>query len=458
MSETNEPREVLVLGRWPGWLGVLRGVVLMGLAVGCVAAGLLAYRTLVATAERPQQRPQVERARPVEVVIAERARVTPRLVAYGQVAASRTVDLRALVGGEVREVSPGLVDGGLVAAGDVLLSVDAFPYEGALVRARSDLAETEARQAETSARIVAEREALESAEDQQRIADREVVRLTSLQRSGAASAAQFDAARLRQSSAAAVVDQRRNAILVLEAQAVREGAALERLKFAIASAERDLAQTALRAPFAGLLSNVGAEVGRLLNQNDRVATLVALDPLEVRFGLSDAEFARLEGDSEPLEGRRVDVTWRSGATALVRAGRIARVAPSVNARDGGFDVIARLDAGEGAAMVWRPGAFVEVELDDRSFDQVVRIPQSALFTDDVVYVVNADRRLEPVGVARVGFDGDHVLIDGPIAEGASLLATRLADAGPGVLVAPRPADANGGPPTASAGAARVGSP
>jgi membrane fusion protein, multidrug efflux system len=435
--EDASPREVLVLGRWPGWLHLLRTIFMIALAAAVLFSGFFISNRLIAAAEKPQSRAPVERSFPVDAIIAKRESVSPTIISYGDVVAGRTVDLRALVAGEVISVSPHLIDGGKVDRGEVLLQVDPFNYRSALVRAETDKAESIAREAETRARIGSERAALTRAEEQLALAEREIERFESLRRSGAASNAQLDAARLRQSTAAAAVDQRQNAILVLDAQAKREAAPLRRLEAAIAQAERDIVNTTLRAPFSGIVSNAGAEIGKLLNPNDRVATLVSAEALDVRFSLGDAQFGRLAGDGAPLEGRKITAIWRSGGAEFKRSGTISRVAPLTDAREGGLGIFARLDDGGDAASIWRPGVFVEVQLEDKRFADVLRLPQSAVFPGGIIYRIGADKRLVETKVETLGFDGEMVLLKADVPDGAALLATRLSEAGPGVLVSPR---------------------
>ncbi len=117
----------------------------------------------------------------------------------------------------------------------------------------------------------------------------------------------------------------------------------------------------------------------MLTPNDRVATLVSLVEPEVRFTLGDAQFGRLSSDGAPLEGRKITAVWRSGDAEQSREGVISRVAPLANARDGGFDVYAKLAATDGSGGVWRPGAFVEVRLADAPVKDAISLPQSALF-------------------------------------------------------------------------------
>jgi len=81
----------------------------------------------------------------------------------------------------------------------------------------------------------------------------------------------------------------------------------------------------------------------------------------------------------------------------------------------------------------RPGAFVEVRVPDIEYEDVVRLPQTALYNSDHVFVIEEDRLarrdVQPVGAA----DG-HVLVRGNLRDGEQVAATRLARPGDGIKV------------------------
>ncbi len=202
-----------------------------------------------------------------------------------------------------------------------------------MIRARADLAEAEARVAETEARLRAEADAIVRLREQLVISEREIGRLGQLASRDIASEAQLDQARLRVSSARAAVESRENQTRILDAQRRREVAVLDRLRFAVAKAERDLEQTELRAPYDAIVSNVAVDVGRLMSVSDRVATLTDPGRLEVRFTLNDAQYGRLAATGA-LEGRAVRVVWRGGDVSRAKPATIVRVAPVVVANTG----------------------------------------------------------------------------------------------------------------------------
>ncbi len=120
----------------------LRIALMILLPIGLLAGALATFQYLRATRPVVPVERQAERPRAVQVITAAPGEVRPTLNAFGTIVAGRSVDLRALVAGEITAVSERLVDGGRVAEGEELLRVDPFAFEGAVIRARADLAET----------------------------------------------------------------------------------------------------------------------------------------------------------------------------------------------------------------------------------------------------------------------------------------------------------------------------
>ena len=170
----------------------------------------------------------------------------------------------------------------------------------------------------------------------------------------------------------------------------------------------------------------------MLSVNDRVATLLDRNWIDVRMTLSDEQYGRIAGSDGKLLGRKVDVAWKLGTRAVPYTATIDRVAPRITSDTGGIEVIARIDDPT-VPMPLRPGAFVEVRIPDTLYENVIAIPPTALFDGNIVYaVVNA--RLQPKRVERVGSHGDLILVKGELKTGDEVLTTRVSTPGAGVLV------------------------
>ena len=210
--------------------------------------------------------------------------------------AGRDVILRPLVAGEVIEASLALVEGGRVAAGELVVRIDPFPYRIALRELAARRQEAAARRTELQSTLEAERTMLRLDETQLELARRDLARREQLHGSAVGSEKALDDARMAVAQHEAGLAQRRQTIAVLEARLVQQDAVIKRLGAAIERAERDLAHTELHAPFAGLVTEVTAAVGKRLGEGDPVARLIDEARIEIRFTLADAEFGRLWRD------------------------------------------------------------------------------------------------------------------------------------------------------------------
>jgi RND family efflux transporter MFP subunit len=332
-----------------------------------------------------------ERVWAVDVVPASYADVQPELTLYGQIAASRSSELRAQVAGRIIDVSQNFRDGGIVEKGDLLVSVDPFDYETALAEQRSILKEAE----------IAVRQSR-----------RKYDRAVELHAENNVSDEFLDDAELN-----------------LRQQEAR----FEQQQIAVKRAERDMRETLVVAPFSGVVSNLEVELGQQISGSDRLADLIDLSRLEVQFSLSNAQFGRLLNPDEGLEGRQLRVSWQVGKESLEFNGRVSRAGAEITSSMGGVMVYAGIENTDRFTQI-RPGALVTVTLADKLYQNVLRVPSSALYSDNTVYIVR-DNRLEREPVEVVGFSaGDTFLqpaLPGAIANGDLIVTTQLREAGIG---------------------------
>jgi membrane fusion protein, multidrug efflux system len=400
------------------------------LPIGLIAASMLGAGYLRAT--RPAVEPAPARER-VWVVSAEPVALTDRqpvLRLYGDIVAAREVTLRPFVGGQLVAASPGLVRGGRLNAGEVVVRIDPFDYRTTRDELAAQRREAQARKKELQAMLRAEWTMLRLDETQLGLAERDLTRFETLRGSQAASEKAFDEAQVAVAEREAALTERRQTIAALEARLDQQDAAIDRLDVAIERAERDLANTELRAPFAGFVDDVEAALGKWVNPGDRIARLIDEDSLEIRFTLSDVDFGRLWRDG--LIGRPVQASWRLGPTTFPLQGEIARVESTIDPASGGVEVFAAITANPEAAPL-RPGAFVEVLLPDQTYQQVALLPASALFHGDTVYAVE-NGRLTARAVELVADRGLQILVQGDLAAGEPVLTSRLAEVAPGLKV------------------------
>ncbi len=423
LAEPRQHRLVLIAAR-----GLLQTILVLAVLAGAVWG----MRWLAESrAERPQ-RPARERVYTVTTMPVQKADHQPQFLVYGTTIAGRTVELRALVSGEIVTVHPDLRVGRTVEKGAVLVEIDPFAYAGAVTEARANLREAEARLAESEARIASEQSALDRTREQLVLAERDLERSRQLLSSGSGTQKAVDDRELTLSQRAQAVEQRQANLAVEQARAEQQRAAIERLQWKLAQAERDLADTALKAPFTGVVQSENAGAGRNVGANDVLVTLYDEAAIEVRFVVTDSQFGRLAGDPDGVVGRPVEVAWTVGGTPIVYDGVIDRIGAEVRSERGGVELYARIGARSGAAAL-RPGAFVEVRVPDKTYTETVRLPETAVYGGAYVFVIE-DGRLRRRDVTIAAFTGNDVLIGSGLDGGETVLATQIADARDGLKV------------------------
>lgn len=402
--------------------------IVLPLAVVAVAFAGASYMRATRLAVEPT--PAIERIWAVKVELAAARDHQPMLDLFGDIVAGREVTLRPLVAGEVIGASSRLVEGGRIEADEVIITTDRFHYQAALDEIVAEVREATAKRAELVATLEIERALLELDHQQLAIAKRDLARFEQLLSKQTASEQGYDNAVLTRSRRRAAVGQREQSIALNNARIEQQDAIIARLNVAKKRAERDLANTELRAPFAGFVTEVNAQIGKRLSTADPIAKLIDAGRMEIRFQLADSVFGRLWQDG--LIGRELTATWRLGGTAFRIDAKVARVISIIDATAGGVDVYAEIIANPSQAPL-RPGAFVEVSLPDRTYKKVIELPTSALFNGDTVYAVE-DGRLAAYAARLVSGGGERILVESDIREGSQVVISRLAEIGSGLRV------------------------
>lgn len=419
-------------------LGGIPFLVLMKflLPIAILVAATAGYLALKASKPAPRKPVIVEKTWPVDATTARKESITPTLTLYGKTVANRAVELRALVSGKITNTGPGLKEGALVKEGEMLVEIDSFDYQGALTEAGANLKEAEARKAELEAAIDLEKRNLTYAEEQLTLAIRDYERVAELSKKGTVTKKLADDRKVIVSQREQSVSTSRTNIRLQEARLTQQVAVIERLEWKRAQAQRRLAETTLTAPFNAYVSAVNAELGKTVSVNDQIARLIDRNAIDVRFTLSDAQYGRIIAEATngraSLIGREVTLEWKVGETPVQYKARVTRIGAEIASDSGGVEIYARVE-NPAEPTPLRTGAFVEVTIKDRSYQDVFRLPQTALYSGDLIYIIK-DERLVPLKVTIVNATGQDILVEGDIPDGATVLTTKLTLAGEGVKV------------------------
>jgi HlyD family secretion protein len=225
-------------------------------------------------------------------------------------------------------------EGDRVQAGALLVRLDAGRVAAQAARARSARDEAAARLAELRrgprAELIAEaRAVLAGAEGTLTTARRELERAQALAQADYASRSRLDQARTVHDAALSARDAARARLLALETGATAEEltageSALAAAEAALADAELRLARLELRAPRSGRVDALPFELGErpppgavlvvLLADGPPWARVHVPEPVRVRLAPGARAHVRIDGFSEPLEGRLRSVSNEAAFT------------------------------------------------------------------------------------------------------------------------------------------------
>ena len=306
-------------------------------------------------------------------------------------------ELIAEVSGRVIELSQSLVTGGFFKEDDVLLRIDPLDYEIALEQASAQV---------------------QRATSELATASKNYERQRNLSK--------------RQSTSESLEDDARNRLQMAEA-AQREARAR------LASAERDLERTVVKAPYDGRVRTEQVDLGQFLNRGSRLARLYAIDAAEVRLPIKDDELAFLNislRDGSAWEKRPSVSLSAEFAGAVHRwTGEIVRTEGELDPKTRMIQLVASVADPYRAGTTPLPvGLFVDAVITGGVQPNIVRLPRGAMVSPSEVYIVDSSERLVRRTVNVLRSEGDFVYINDGLLRGDRVCLSRLATAMPGMKV------------------------
>ena len=216
----------------------LTGLFLVAVTLALIALAAQTVRSAIEErmAQESFARPARERVYAVNVVTAKPERIVPVLEAFGEVRATRQLEVRTTTGGQVIEIGQGFEEGGRVQAGQLLVRVDPSDLEDALALADTDLAEAEAEVRDATAALDIAADDLASARAQAELRAQALARQQDLSRRGVGTEAATETAALAAAAADQAVLSRRSALANAEARVSTAENTLDRRRIARAEA------------------------------------------------------------------------------------------------------------------------------------------------------------------------------------------------------------------------------
>ena len=361
----------------------MKKLLMILLPILVLALGIVGTGTMIALKAEPEVVTPVVPLPLVGVVTVSEAPYDFRVKSQGTVRPGTEIQLVPEVPGKVIDMASGFVDGGFFEKGQVLLKIDPFDYQQALVQARANL---------VTARLALAREQAES-----ELEDREWETL------GRGEKPALRALRLEQAEA------------TVKAASAR-----------VASAERNLERTVLRAPFSGRVMEKQVDQGQFVAVGVPVARLYALDLAEVRLPLSRDDVALLD---LPLQAdfpkeRYPHVLIHDGYGNR-HQGRITRTEGSIDPRTRLIHAIAEVRHPYQADRVpLTVGSFVEAEIMGRRVERAVILPRATLRGKDRVLVVDERGVLHYRSLEVAHKTDEHLIVEAGLSTGDRVVLSK----------------------------------
>jgi len=302
--------------------------------------------------------------------------------------------------------------------------------EAALRQAESKigLAENQAFDANNVPEALSAKAAYESAQAQAKLAQADAQRYANLVSTGDVSRSAYDKAQTQADTAVAQANSARqqyeatlNAARQNYHGVATQQASLEGFRAQLALAEKALADTEIRAPFAGYVSARPVAAGEYVDTKAKIATVVRLTPIKLELQVAEANAPRIR------VGLQVSANV-SGYPARDFVGRVIAINPAVDPNSRTFAVQIEF---QNADLALKPGMFSTARIMLPGSERGIFAPREAVLTDastnsSQVFVIRDGKA--HVAVVQLGeTDGGSVRILSGIAPDAVLAVSHLRD-------------------------------
>lgn len=339
----------------------------------------------------------------VEVVELTAQTYQPILQSYGRVQPRTQSELVPQVSGKVVRISPNFRNGGFFEAGEVLVEIDDRDYQASVNSARANLIEAQQL-------LVQEQAQVKQARD--------------------------DWVRLGNQGSPPALVSREPQLKAAQAKVLAAQAQLD-------TAQANLERTRIVAPYAGRMLDKMVDVGQVVNANSAIASIYAVDTVEVRLPLKNRDLAYIDlpenlrvGGAQTKVLPAVELISELGKAERWQ-GEIVRTEGAIDSASQQLYVIAQIDDpyGEDARnrQPLKIGQYVRAEISGRVLKEALVIANNAIYQGRYVYLVEQGQlRRRDISIA---WQNDaQALISSGLQPGDLLVLTPLGQVASGTRV------------------------
>lgn len=332
----------------------------------------------------------------VAVQMTTSASYQAQVVGYGETRSRYQLNYASEVSGRVISLSNDFETGRVVSKGTILAKLDDTGYQQALAQAKSDVA-------------TAELELLEE------------------QREGEQAKSEWKRSGLS--------GEPNSPLVLREPQLASAEAKLANAKQALKKAEKDLKDTAIRAPFTALVVSREVQPGSYLSTGSAVATLYSVEHVEVEVPLSAQQWENLPTSSD-LGDWQVTLTDSSGAHQWL--GKVERKFQHVTQDTRQRSLVVVVDNPLEQDTPLYPGTFVKATLSGAEVDGLWEVPASAISQQGEIWTVDGQGLLQKSNASKQFVGDGKVYVTPSLADDMAQVVIRpLSNFKPGLKVMPK---------------------
>ncbi len=347
------------------WLLFLVAIVLFAFIV------MYTSSRIEANASRPMPTRQQEVKHPtVSVVAVSPATYSATITGYGELVPHYALTLNAQVNGQVTDISPLFEVGKRVKKGDWLVKLEQSDYISAVKQAEKEVS---------------------------------TAKLTLLQEQR-----QVEQAKSEWFSSG--FDGEPDSELVLRQPQLAEAQAnVLATEAALKSAEKDLNQTIIKAPFDAVITSRNIALGSYVQSGNEVVSLNSTDRVEVSVPLSSQDWKMI--DTTKLDSYTVSL--QNVETSQSWDARVLRAAQHVDVDTRQRSIIIAIDAPLSLAQPAYAGMFINMTLHAKQVNNLWKLPNSSLSQRGEIWYVKADNTLDKFTASALFSKDSSIFITPP---------------------------------------------
>ncbi len=336
-----------------------------------------------------------------------------------------------------------------VKAGQELYQLDLRPYQADVAKAKGEVAQSEANLEFARHQVALAQAEADLAQMQANLLKtrQDVERLRPLVKEDAAAQQDLDNAIAAYQATEASVNARKAAVeqarLNTRAQIDVTQAQLEANRAVLRTAELNLEYATIHAPVSGRIGDSLVQIGGLVTKNSAqpLTTIVPLDPIWVRFKVSEAEYLtyqrRLEKDKEQARQSPLQLVLADNSIHPQR-GHFENTVNQVDLKTGTLELQATFPNPRRTIL---PGQFGRVRVASTERKNVIVVPQRAVQEMQglqSVFTVDAENKVLARSVVVGERVGDRWIIQQGLKPGDRVIVEGVQKVRPGAVVNPQP--------------------